>query len=237
MVLFSLLPLWVAFGFFRLGVATWFGHPYYLGNDHLERGCLWLLVGLAALLPGSYCAVSRRASTGWLAVGFAAALFAAVALPSNVLPGMLMPRAEGTLTAKARGLANALETWDGNQGQLPAREKDLLEIATKAEGPNGLMGPYYRDGVLAPVQIIYVGRANGPVLDEPVHAAMPAAMYCAVSADRQRFWITVTMLDREVGGHPRWLKALGGTQPLVINGLVSSESQNASKMRGAGSLR
>lgn len=28
-------------------------HPYYLGNDHCERGWFWLLTGLAALLPGS----------------------------------------------------------------------------------------------------------------------------------------------------------------------------------------
>jgi len=89
---FSIFPLWVAFSFLRLGVERWFGHPYYLGHNHLERGCFWLLVGLAALLPAAYCALIRRASAWWLGLGFVAALLAAVALPSNVLPTMLIPR-------------------------------------------------------------------------------------------------------------------------------------------------
>lgn len=224
MVLFSLLPLSVAFGFFRLEVQTWFGHPYYLGHDHFERGCFWLLIGLVALLPASYCALRRNASTWWLALGFAAALLASVALPSNVLPSMLIPRAEDTLTAEARNLANALQTSDANQGQLPASETDLMEIAARAEGPNGLMGPYYRDEVRAPVRLVYVGGASGPVLADPLNAPMPAAIYCAVSADRRRFWITVAMLDRDVGGHPRWLKARDGRAgPMVVSGLVGDE--------------
>lgn len=103
-VLFSLSLLWVAFGFLRLGVETWFGHPYYLGNHHFAYGGFWLFIGLAALLPGAYSAVSCRASAWWLALAFGATLLGAVALPSNVLPTMLMPRAEDTLTAKAHTL-------------------------------------------------------------------------------------------------------------------------------------
>jgi hypothetical protein len=234
-VLFSLFPLWVAFGFFRLGVETWFGHPYYLGNDHLQRGCFWLLVGLAALLPGSYCVVSRRASAWWLALGFAAALFAAVVLPSNVLPTMLIPRAEDTLTARARTIANALDTLGANQGRFPANEAELAQVAAKLQGPDALVGPYYRDGTVAPVRLVYVGAASGPVLAEP-DAPMPAAIYCAVSADRQRFWITVAMSDREVGGHPRWLRGTdGGTQPMVIRGSVRDGLPRMSKIGGVDS--
>jgi len=55
-----------------------------------------------------------------------------------------------------------------------------------------------------------------------------------VSADRERYWITVTMLDREVGGHPRWLKARnGGAEPMVISGSVGHASaQRANAIRG-----
>lgn len=233
-VLFSLPLLWVAFGFFRLKVETWFGHPYYLGYDHFERGCFWLLIGLAVLLPGIYCAVSRRASAWWLGLGFGAALFGAVALPSNVLPTMLMPRAEDSLTAKARSLANALDRPGLNQGHLPANEKELSDIAAKMEAPNGFMGPYYRDGAPVPVHLVYVGGATGPVLADPPNAPAPAAIYCAVSADRTRFWITATMLDREVGGHARWLKDRSGSeQTMVISGSVRDDWPRASAERNS----
>lgn len=229
--LFSLLPLWVAFGFFRLGVATWFGHPYYLGQHDFEDGSFWLLVGLAALLPGSYCALSRRASAWWLALGFGAALFAADALPSNVLPMMLIPRAEDTLTAKAWNLANALDTFGANQGRFPADEAELAQIAAKLEGPDALVGPYYHDGATTPIHLVYVGGASGPVLVEPVNAPIPAAIYCAVSGDKEHLWITVTMLDRDVGGHPRWLKDRdASTHPMVITGSVADGTPRLSKM-------
>ncbi len=94
--LFSLVPLGIAFAFFHLSAETWFGHPYYLAHNPFGRGCFWLFVGLMALLPAAYYAVRRRASAWWLGVGFVAALFAAVTLPSNVLPAMLIPRAEDT---------------------------------------------------------------------------------------------------------------------------------------------
>lgn len=166
-VLFSIPPLWAAFAFFRLAARTWFGHPYYLGHDHFEGGCVWLLIGLVALLAGGYCALRRDASTRWLALGFTAALFAAVALPSNVLPTMLIPRAEDTLTARAHDLANALEASDANQGHLPAGETELVEVAAKGDGPNVLMGPYYRDGILVPVRLVYVGGASGAGFGQP----------------------------------------------------------------------
>jgi len=136
----------------------------------LGYGCFWLLIGLAALLPAGYYAVRRRASAWWLALGFAAALFAAVALPSNVLPTMLIPRAEDSLTAKARNLAVMLAALGKNQGRFPANESELAAVAAKAEGSDALVGPYYRDGELAPVRLVYVGGASGPVLAEPVHA-------------------------------------------------------------------
>lgn len=113
---FSIFPLWVAFGYLRLAVERWFGHPYYLGHSHFERGCFWLLIGLAVLLPAVYCALSRRASAWWLGLGFGAALLAAIALPSNVLPTMLVPRAEETLTARARNLATKSEEGEGRLG-------------------------------------------------------------------------------------------------------------------------
>ena len=113
-----------------------------------------------------------------------------------------------------------------------------MEIAANAEGPNGLMGPYYRNGALVPVRLVYVGGATGPVLAEPPDAPMPAAIYCAVSPNRENFWITAAMLDREVGGHSRWLRGMRSTtdrsaQPLVIHGSVGAAS-HASQREAAG---
>jgi len=229
--LFSLVPLGIAFAFFHLSAETWFGHPYYLAHNPFGRGCFWLFVGLMALLPAAYYAVRRRASAWWLGVGFVAALFAAVTLPSNVLPAMLIPRAEDTLTSKARNLANTLDSLGANEVRLPASQTELMSVAAKAAGPNGFLGPYYRDGALAPVRLVYVGRANGPILSEPVNSPLPAAIYCAVSPDRERFWITVTMLDRTVGGHAHWLEGLdGNTRPMVISGSVEGQTPGANKI-------
>jgi hypothetical protein len=237
-VLFSVLPLWVALGFLRLEMETWFGHPYYLGNDHFARGCFWLLIGLAALVPGSYCAVSRHASAWWLGLAFAAAVFAGVVLPSNVLPTMLVPRAEDSLTAKARNVAAALDALGANQGRFPANERELANLVASAGGPNSLVGPYYRDGVVAPIRLVYIGGASGPILNEIPNPPMPAAIYCAVSADTKRFWITARMLNGAVGGQPRWLRATGtDTQPLVISGAVNDGLPRMSNMRGVNSRR
>lgn len=152
--LFSLVPLGIAFAFFHLSVETRFGHPYYLAHNPFGRGCFWLFVGLMALLPSSYYAVRRRASAWWLGVGFVAALFAAVTLPSNVLPATLIPRAEDSLTVKARNLANALDGLGANEVRLPASQTELMGVAAKAAGPNGFLGPYYRDGAFAPVRLV-----------------------------------------------------------------------------------
>jgi hypothetical protein len=147
----------------------------------------------------------------------------------------ISPRAEDTLTARARTIANALDTLGANQGRFPANEAELAQVAAKLQGPDALVGPYYRDGTVAPVRLVYVGAASGPVLAEP-DAPMPAAIYCAVSADRQRFWITVAMSDREVGGHPRWLRGTdGGTQPMVIRGSVRDGLPRMSKIGGVDS--
>lgn len=219
--LFSLTPIWVAFGFFRLSAATWFGHPYYLAQHPLQRGCFWAILGFGALLPGAYCVLRRRASAWWLALGFTAALLAAVTLPSNVLPTMLVPEAQGSLTAKARTIANAMTTQD----LLPASQAELMKVAAKADEPNWLLGPYYRDGAPVPVRLVYVGAVNGPFLTDSTDASFPATIYCAVSADKKRYWMTIAMLDQPVGGRPRWVEAAdNGTQPMVIGGSVGAQN-------------
>lgn len=212
---FSVTPIWVAFGFFRLGTATWFGHPYYLAQHPLQRGCFWAILGFAALLPAAYCVFRRRASAWWLALAFGAALLAADALPSNVLPTMLVPEARDSLTAKARELANTMAA----QSALPAGQAELMNVAAKAEGSGGLLGPYYRDGALVPTRLVYVGGATKPFLPDSADASFPATIYCAVSADKKHYWLTITMLDQAVGGHARWLEGSDKrNQPLVIDG-------------------
>lgn len=215
--LFSLTPIWVAVGFFRLGAATWFGHPYHLEQHPFERFCVWALLGFGALLPGAFCVLRRRTSAWWLLVGFGAALLTADALPSNVLPTMLIPEAQESVTAKAWNLANAIAA----RSPLPANQTELTNDAVKAEGSDGLLGPYYRDGVVVPVHLVYVGGATGPFLADSVDASSPATIYCAVNSDRNQYWITVTMLDQNVGGRLRWLEASGNrNQPLVIDGTL-----------------
>ncbi len=234
LVLFSLAPLGFAFGFFLLGVRRWFGDPFYLVPHAWNSGLFWLILGLFMLLPAGYYAWRPRARVGWFGLSFLALLLTAETIPNQVLPYMFISEAQSNLNAQAHSLATLLETLQ--QGKLPSSQAGLMRWVTQAERPNGvisregLLGPYFHDGKRVRVRLEYLGGANGPLLAMPAHPPLPAAIYCAVSQDRERFWLTVTMLDRRVGGHPRWLEASGGSErPMVISGAVAAVAPATAK--------
>jgi hypothetical protein len=232
--LVSIAPLRIAFGFFRLGVRSWFGHPYYLCNDAFFRSGDWLLVGLVIVLPAAYYAVRPRASALWLVLSFFVAFGTLEQIPEHVLPEMLISQARDILRDRALNLATGLEN---SGGLLPASQVQLASVAKMAarQGDLELSGPYFRGGARVPVQLAYVGAATGPLVAMPAHPLLPAAIYCAVSPGRKRFWITVSMLDRRVGGHPRLLEdRTGGPIPMVINGSLSATPSALNRHRRSG---
>jgi hypothetical protein len=64
---------------------------------------------------------------------------------------------------------------------------------------------YARGGQRLPYRFVFVPGAKGPHQSAPP-GDRPGILYCAVSEDGQRLWVTATGLDRAVGGSVVWLE-------------------------------
>lgn len=224
--LVALAPINIAFGFFRLGVRNWSGHPYSLCADAFARSGDWLLVALLILLPAVYYALRPRSSALWLVLSFVVAFGTLEQIPEHVLPQTMVSEAQENLREKAFNLATALENPAEKGSLLPASQTQLAGVAAMAAQQDGLdlRGPYFQDGTPVAAHLVYLGGAAGPLVIMPAHPPLPAAVYCAVSQDRKHFWITATMLDRSVGGHPRWVEARDGAgRPLIVSSSPASQ--------------
>ena len=193
-----------------------FGEPFYLQADYLKGSLFFLVPGVAALAVAGYLLVRRQVS----AAGLVGALVALFGLGCVVIflsfawdEGDYWKRTR--MVRHVRGLGWRL-AGNGKEGRFPANETELQNLA------GGGLSSYARRGEPLPYRYVYVANASRAHLPHAPGDA-PAIIYCAVSPDRKRFWLTATALGRPVGGPIVWEGP--DRRPLIIEGNLDAEKE------------
>lgn len=205
-VLFVLLSLPVfkfGWGFLWSAVKLRSGQPFYVASpdDYIAYGAFWVGLALAVLVPAALVLLKKGAKGSWLVLPLLFLLVAAVALPSNIPPGFRATLAGRNVQRRMETAASHLEKWGGEHRQLPADESELrgaLEPKDTAEeetqDPNSR---FLRGGQPVAFRFVLVPNARAPHRAQPA-GEQPAIVYCAISPDRQKFWLTATALPDDV---------------------------------------
>lgn len=225
-VLFVLLSLPVfkfGWGFLWSAVKLRSGQPFYVASpdDYIAYGAFWVGLALAVLVPSAVVLLKKGAKGSWLVLPLLSLLVAAVALPSNIPPGFRGHAAGRGVERRMERAATQLEKWGGEHRQLPADESELtgaLEPKDTAEeqtqDPNSR---FLRGGRPVAFRFVLVPNAPGPHRAQPP-GEQPAMIYCAISPDRQKFWLTATALPGDVSSEVVMLVRYG--ELVAISGAV-----------------
>ena len=191
------------------------GQPFYVKSDHLFLGLFWIIFGLVALAPCACVVVRRQTHGAWLLLSFGLLVFAGVAIPSNPTVESARGRASFRVVEKLSQVAESIDAWKEKNGRFPANDAELREAVRGALAqPEQDASPFWSAGKQLPYRAVYVGNATGANIGDPGQA--PGVIYCAVSADLDRLWLTATEIDRAVGGRVRFVPAWDGTKPMVL---------------------
>jgi hypothetical protein len=179
-------------------VSVRFTDGYYVEFDYLRQG-LWLgIPGALALVVSLYVLIRRNAHGSWLAIPMVLLLMLAIAIPGFVR----FPASEAghDVHRRAQSVAGALVGWSGASGRFPATEAEFQEAMKRVDREEAARpSRYARAGQRIPLRFVFVPGAKGPHQPTPP-GDQPAILYCAVSEDGRRLWLTATGLDQNVGG-------------------------------------
>jgi hypothetical protein len=223
-LLFSVPVLRFGWGFVWSAVKLRSGQPFYAGavGDYTTYGAVWTGMGLLILLTSAAVLLRKDSKGGWLVLPLLLLLLVAVALPSIIPPGFRGQLAGQNVQWRMETAARQLEEWGREHRQLPADEGELRgalapkeTAAEKAPDPNSR---FLRGGQPVAYRFVLVPNARAPHRPQPA-GDQPAMVYCAISPDRQRFWLTATALPDDVSSevtmleHDGELVLLTGTVP------------------------
>lgn len=175
-----------------------FTEGYYVESDYLSQGLALAIPGVLTLAVSLYVLLRRNADGKWLVIPLALLLLLAVAIPGFVRSPNSDARWD--VRNRAQSVASALVGWSRDSGRFPATEAEFQE-AMKGVYRAEVARPsrYARAGQRLPFRFVFVPGAKGPHQPAPP-GDQPGILYCAVSEDGQRLWLTATGLDQPVGG-------------------------------------
>jgi hypothetical protein len=223
--LFSLPVVYLGLQFLWDGLRIRFGDPFYVAHDYLARGVVWVAWGLLILALGSVAFLRRKGAVPALILGILLLLGAAIAIPSTLMPGHLARTGQQDVQSMMLRVSVTLSAWARQSGRFPASQDELDEfVRAPAEKEGDLITRYARDGRRVPFRLVYVADAAGPHLPSPA-GDQPGIIYCAVSSDRQQFWLTGTALGEAVGGEVVILPSFEQAGPWIEKGRPEPPSQ------------
>ena len=221
LVLLSLPLFGIARPFLLSALKLHWGQPFYAPSREAygEYGMIWVGLALLVLVPSALVLLKKKAPGSWLVLPLLVFLLAAVALPSNTPPGSRGRMAVRALEQRVERASESLKVWAGERQQFPGDDRELqsaIEPGTSTRWESTYT-QYERGGQPVPYRFVLVANSQGP--HRPQQAGdQPAIVYCAVSPDRQRFWLTATALPDDVSSEVMMLEREG--QLVVIIGKV-----------------
>jgi hypothetical protein len=198
-----------------LGLRTRVGHPFYVQHGYLEHGFIWVGWGILILFFGILPVLRCKSSvSSW----FLAAILlfaAAVAIPSNVRPEDTARSAESGVRFALSRTTTALAAQSVNAGRLPANQTESDHIVSESGMVEAeRVTRYRRDGQPLSLRWAFVGGSAGPRLALGP-GTDPGIIYCAVSLDQKKVWLTATVLDGPASQSVILLPASGGSGPQI----------------------
>lgn len=233
--LFSLPVLMFGFQFLSRGVQAHQGQSFYAAGveGYIEGGLIWMAIALLILLPALRVVLKRDASVAWLALSFLVLILAAMAIPSNTPVGWRVRMAREATERRMESAGTQLAQWAGERQQLPANDAELQSAMKLPDlSPAGTLpteSRYRRAGLPIPYRFVLAANAGGPNRPQPA-GDQPAVLYVAVSADRQKYWITATALPDDASREVVMLERDG--QLLVTSGEVPPKPPEAAPAPG-----
>ncbi|MGH9650168.1 MAG: hypothetical protein ACRD3A_05745 [Terriglobales bacterium] len=198
------------------------GQPFYAPSRdaYAEYGLIWVGISLLILAPSATVLLKKDSKGSWLVLPLLVLLLVAVALPSNLPPGYRGRLAGRAVERRMERAGESLKSWAGEHRQFPEDENQLrtaLEPREPGDEESQTNSRYQRGGQPLAYQFVFVGNAQGPHRPQPP-GGQPAIVYCAMSPDRQKFWITATALPDDVSSNVVMLER--DSQLVVISGEV-----------------
>ena len=190
---FSSFPImFVGLQFLWCELRSHIGHPFYVEHDYLWGGAVWLAWGLVILALGGIAVFRRKGSAAALVLGIMLLIAAAIALPSIRLPRDVARVAHADVRSAMLRISVTQSAWAKKSGRFPANQRELDEfVKAPVEKERELVSRFARDAQRLPYRLIYIADAPGPHISSPA-GDQPGMIYCAVSRDQKRFWITGT---------------------------------------------
>jgi hypothetical protein len=215
---FSLPVVYLGLQFLWADLRIRLGLPFYVVHGYLAGGAVWLVWGLLILGLGVTAILRRKGSILALILGIMLLIGAAIAIPSTLLPGYLGRAGQRDVQATMQRISVSQSAWARKTGRFPATQAELDQsLRSAAEQEGELVTRYARDGQRLPYRLIYIAGATGPHLPSPA-GDQPGIIYCAVSSDQNRFWITGTALREAVGREVVLLPSFEQAGPWVEEG-------------------
>lgn len=226
---FSLPIVGLGLQFLWLALRTHLGHPFYVPYDYFWQGIVWLVWGLLILALGLFPFFRRKGSAPAVVLGIILLFFAAVAIPSNRMPGHVAQMAQEDVRSALRRTSITLTEGAGKSGRFPASQSELDVLAKESSSKESKSNSgYARDAQRLPYRLIYITGAPGPHLPVPA-GTEPGIIYCAISRDQKRFWLTGTGLNEAVAGEVIFVPAFERDGPFVLHESIDSLSDPVKK--------
>jgi len=207
-----------AIGFGGLMLWDWLavrgGQQFYVGSelrDYFLRGLLCVGAGVWGLKAAVDVTFRGNQKPGLLTTACGSAFAGCILAMTYTFLASPVAIANSDVVLALGNLKSGLWDWAERNGRYPQNEAELRSSATGLQ----LHSPFKRGDVSFFYELSYVGEAEGPVLSEPP-PQRPGIVFCAFSKDLRQSWITVTSLEKRVGGPVVWMRLLG--QPRVEGG-------------------
>jgi len=220
-VMLSLIPLSFGVGLMRDWLRVKRDPGASFNYEYLLFGMVWVLAASIGLIPVVYASFKSAPSK------FLSAWAVAVGLTSAYLTPEFNPQTSmlTAATGATREIEQNLIAWDGIHGRYPMDANELADAVGSeflSERP-----VFRRQGKAIPYRLRFVPNATGPYEYQDVDE--PGMLVYAVSSNFREFWLTMTTLDKPVGGRTVFLRAPGAGGALWVKSRIHRDGDASLK--------
>ena len=159
---------------------------------YVEVGSISFFLGIAGIAALAYLAFGRKGMQRIVAVVVLVGAFFAefYLIGMGNTPEHALSHANGKVFDAMRSVKDALIKAADPAKHFPRGEEELRPLVRSLMDTHSM---FARGGTFLPYRVVLVPMATGPYFPDSQDLA-PATIYCAVSPDHRKFWLTGTML-------------------------------------------